>query len=100
MGIENTALESIIRSNQCVTRMAERCVRFLCEKRCHTSQRQPMRLVEIPARTIDEPRWLLIGKIAQKHWSAVITRREDKIRLISVRRSRDEEIAIYESQDL
>ena len=57
-------------------------------------------LVEIPARTIDEPRWLLIGKIAQKHWSAVITRREDKTRLISVRRSRDEEIAIYESQDL
>jgi uncharacterized protein len=57
-------------------------------------------LVEIPARTIDEPRWLLIGKIDQKHWSAVITRREDNIRLISVRRSRDEEIAIYESQDL
>jgi uncharacterized DUF497 family protein len=57
-------------------------------------------LVEIPARTIDEPRWLLIGQIAQKHWSAVITKREDKIRLISVRRSRDEEIAIYESQDL
>jgi uncharacterized DUF497 family protein len=57
-------------------------------------------LVEIPARTSDEPRWLLIGKIAEKHWSAVITRREDNIRLISVRRSRDEEIAIYESQDL
>jgi uncharacterized DUF497 family protein len=34
-------------------------------------------LVEIPARTIDEPRWLLIGKISQKHWSAVIARRED-----------------------
>ncbi len=24
-------------------------------------------LVEIPARTSDEPRWLLIGKIAEKH---------------------------------
>jgi uncharacterized DUF497 family protein len=57
-------------------------------------------LVEIPVRTSDEPRWLLIGKIAEKHWSAVIARREDNIRLISVRRSRDEEIAIYESQDL
>ena len=57
-------------------------------------------LVEIPARTSDEPRWLLIGKIAEKHWSVVITRRQDNIRLISVRRSRDEEIAIYESQDL
>lgn len=57
-------------------------------------------LVEIPARTSDEPRWLLIGKIAEKHWSAVITRRQGNIRLISVRCSRDEEIAIYESQDL
>jgi len=57
-------------------------------------------LVEIPARTSDEPRWLLIGKIAEKHWSVVFTRRQDNIRLISVRRSRDEEIAIYESQDL
>ena len=57
-------------------------------------------LVEIPARTTDEPRWLLIGQIEQKHWSAVITRRAENIRLISVRRSRDEEVAIYESQDI
>jgi uncharacterized DUF497 family protein len=28
-------------------------------------------LVEIPARTTDEPRWLLIGKIDEKHWSAI-----------------------------
>jgi uncharacterized protein len=54
--------------------------------------------VEIPARTTDEPRWLLIGKIDEKHWSAVIARRGDKFRLISVRRSRDEEVAIYESE--
>jgi uncharacterized protein len=58
------------------------------------------RLVEIPARTTDEPRWLLIGKIDEKHWSAVITRRGDNIRLISVRRSRDEEVAIYEGEDV
>ena len=57
-------------------------------------------LVEIPARTTDEPRWLLMGKIDEKHWSAVITRRDDNIRLISVRRSRDEEVAIYESEDV
>jgi uncharacterized protein len=30
---------------------------------------------------------VLIGKIDEKHWSAVITRRGDNIRLISVRRS-------------
>lgn len=58
------------------------------------------RLVEVPARTTDEPRWLLIGKIDEKHWSAIITRRGDNIRLISVRRSRDEEVEIYESEDL
>jgi uncharacterized DUF497 family protein len=57
-------------------------------------------LVEIPARTSDEPRWLLIGKIVEKHWSAVITRRDENIRLISVRRSRDEEVRIYESEDI
>jgi uncharacterized DUF497 family protein len=57
-------------------------------------------LLEIPARMSDEPRWLLIGKINRKHWSAVITRRGESVRLISVRRSRDEEIVIYESQDI
>ena len=54
------------------------------------------RLVEIPARTPDEPRFLVVGKIADKHWSAVITYRNDRIRLISVRRSRSEEVEIYE----
>jgi len=58
------------------------------------------RLVEVPARTTDESRWLLIGKIAGKHWSAIVTRRGDNIRLISVRRSRVEEVEIYESEDL
>jgi uncharacterized DUF497 family protein len=47
----------------------------------------------------DEPRWLLVGKIDQKHWSAVITRRGENVRLISVRRSRDEEVTIYESHN-
>jgi uncharacterized DUF497 family protein len=57
-------------------------------------------LVEIPARTTDESRWLLVAKIDEKHWSAIITRRGDNIRLISVRRSRDEEVAIYESENV
>lgn len=57
-------------------------------------------LVEIPARISDEVRWLLIGKINEKHWSAVITRREEGIRLISVRRSREKEVRIYESEDI
>lgn len=56
-------------------------------------------LVEIPARVTDEPRWVVIGKLEEKHWSAVVTRRGDNIRLISVRRSRDEEVAIYEESE-
>jgi len=53
--------------------------------------------VEIPARIEGEARFLIIGKIAQKCWSAIITYRENRIRIISVRRSRKEEVAIYES---
>jgi len=54
-------------------------------------------LIEIPVRTSDEPRFLVIGKISDKYWSGVITYRGDKIRIISIRRSRKEEVNIYES---
>jgi uncharacterized protein len=54
-------------------------------------------LLEIPAKTIDEPRFLVIGRVAGKHWSAVVTYRNDTIRLISVRRARPEEVSLYES---
>ncbi|ANJ66706.1 toxin [Halothiobacillus diazotrophicus] len=54
-------------------------------------------LVEIAARTTEEARFLVIGKIQEKHWSAVVTPRDGNIRIISVRRSRAEEVAIYES---
>jgi uncharacterized DUF497 family protein len=53
-------------------------------------------LIEIPARTSDEPRFVVIGRIGSRHWSAIITYRDDYIRIISVRRSRKEEISIYE----
>jgi len=56
-------------------------------------------LVEVPTRVTDEARWVVIGKREEKHWSAVVTRRGENIRLISVRRSRDEEVAIYEGED-
>ena len=52
--------------------------------------------VEIPARTLDEPRYLVIGRIEGKHWSAVVTHRRGTVRIISVRRSRAEEVALYE----
>ena len=54
-------------------------------------------LIEIPVKTSDEPRFLVIGKIAGKYWSGIITYRDDKIRIISIRRARKEEVDIYES---
>lgn len=54
-------------------------------------------LVEIEANSADEPRSLVIGRIELKHWSAVITYRGKKIRIISVRRSRPSEVELYES---
>ncbi len=54
-------------------------------------------LLEVPAKTTDEIRFLVIGTINQKHWSAVITYRGKNIRIISVRRSRIEEVNYYES---
>jgi hypothetical protein len=55
--------------------------------------------IEIPARTEDEPRSLVVGSIEGKHWSAVVTPREGRTRIISVRRSRDEEKTLYEDID-
>ncbi|MCB2181104.1 MAG: BrnT family toxin [Desulfobulbaceae bacterium] len=55
-------------------------------------------VLEIPAKTVqDEGRCLVIGKIDKKHWSVVITYRNDSIRIISARRSREKEIQYYES---
>ena len=53
--------------------------------------------LEIPARTEDEPRSIVIGRIEGRHWSAVVTYRANDVRIISVRRSRVEEVALYES---
>ena len=54
-------------------------------------------LLEIPAKTIDEPRFLVVGRINEKHWAGIITYRAGNIRIISVRRARIEEVEIYES---
>ena len=57
-------------------------------------------MVEIPAKTTDETRYLVIGKIDGVVWSGVITYRKETIRIISFRRSRKEEVEIYESQTI
>lgn len=49
-----------------------------------------------PARTVDEQRFILISSIDKKHWTAIYTMRNEAIGIISVRRSRKEEVALYE----
>ncbi|WEX11301.1 BrnT family toxin [Chelativorans sp. AA-79] len=53
-------------------------------------------LLEVSARTVDEPRYLAIGTLGGKHWTAVFTRRNGRIRLMSVRCSREQEVRHYE----
>ena len=52
--------------------------------------------IEIPAKTIDESRFLVVGKIGDTHWSGIITYRGENVRIISFRRSRKEEVDLYE----
>ncbi len=51
--------------------------------------------IEIPARSLDEPRMQVIGRVGTLLWSAFVTVREGRIRIISVRRARHEEDAAY-----
>jgi uncharacterized DUF497 family protein len=46
--------------------------------------------IEIDARSETEPRSAVIGMIGERHWTAFITLRAEAIRIISVRRSRDD----------
>lgn len=55
-------------------------------------------LIVAPARSEDEQRFLAVGRIGLKHWSAVYALREGRIRLISVRRSREQEVEYYEGE--
>ena len=55
--------------------------------------------VEIPAKSDVEQRKMLIARIEEKIWSAIFTERENKIRIISVRRARTNEEAMYEQTE-
>lgn len=52
--------------------------------------------IQYPALTVDEKRIILIGLIDKKYWTAIYTIRNETIRIISVRRSRKEEVTLYE----
>lgn len=52
-------------------------------------------IIDLPERA--EPRSMVIGRMRNRMWSAIITYRGDAVRIISVRRSRDKEIAVYDA---
>lgn len=55
-------------------------------------------LIEVQAKTVnDETRFMVIGKIGEKHWSAICCKAGNRTRIISVRRSRANEVAFYEN---
>jgi uncharacterized protein len=55
-------------------------------------------LLRAASRSETEARFLFIGVIGGKHWSAIVTYRSEAIRIISVRRSRAREVEAYEGQ--
>ena len=60
---------------------------------------QDVDAVELPAHSEAEPRKMLVARLKGKVWSAIFTEREDRIRIISVRRARTSEEAIYEQTE-
>lgn len=56
--------------------------------------------IEIPARTDDEPRFMVVGKIGDRVWAGIITYRGEAVRLISVRPASRKEVEIYEGKGI
>lgn len=57
------------------------------------------RLAQVDERYVGEPRFVFVGVIEGRHWSAVVTFRETVVRIISVRRARVEEVRRYAQED-
>jgi len=51
--------------------------------------------MEVPVRSEGEPRSMIVARLDGRIWAAVITWREARIRIISVRRARSEEEELY-----
>lgn len=54
--------------------------------------------IEIHVPYPDEARFIIVGRLNNKHWTAVYTMRDAKIRIISVRRSREKEVQLYDNE--
>ncbi len=53
--------------------------------------------VGFPAKSDDEDRFAILARLKNKLWVGFYTKRQNKIRIISVRRARTNEKKIYES---
>jgi len=53
--------------------------------------------IEIPAKWVDESRIILIARLEKDIWAAIFILRNDRIRIISVRKARNNEKEIYHS---
>jgi len=51
--------------------------------------------LEIPAKTVDEPRLMSIGRIRGKLFACIYAIRSESIRLICCRRAREKEVQLY-----
>ena len=52
--------------------------------------------VVVPSAGYSEKRYIVLGVIDGKNWTAAITYRNGNVRIISVRRSRKKEVQVYE----
>ncbi len=57
---------------------------------------QDVDVLQVRVNRPGEERYIVIGRIGGKHWTAVIIYRGTYIRIISVRRARKEEVTLYE----
>jgi len=55
--------------------------------------------LRVPRPGLAEERWLIVGQIDERMWTAVVTYRDEVTRIISVRRAREEEVTAYDEAD-
>ena len=55
--------------------------------------------LHVPRPGLSEVRWLVIGRIEDRIWTAVVTYRGETTRIISVRRAREDEVLQHGKTD-
>jgi len=55
-------------------------------------------ILKIQRVSLPEERWLVVGRIGDPIWTAVVTYRAERTRIISVRRARESEVRAYDGK--